>query len=479
MNLPRKIAANSGVLLAGRIATSAISLLVSIWLIRYLGSIGYGRYSVVFAYLTFFRILTALGVDPIIIREISKGNARKNVLIGNAILMKMSFSLIAVLSACVVAQFMGYGSEIKLLIYVASFSMLLSFGRVYVDIFQANLKIVWYTIAELAVTLLFSGLTLMVIAMKGSLLHFVLLQTVRIVPLTVAYFHFSRRIADSRPVFTLDFSVWKSLTRSAMPIFLSGLFGSINLRIDQVMLFNMLGEKNLGFYSSIVRITESVNLMPGVLMVSIFPVLSTAFVQSNERFSKIYNLSFKYMGMIILPVAFGTTLLSGRLITIVYGTEFLPAATAFAILIWSAVFVFLGTVNFNILVASDLQRYILLFSALGASSNVVLNLILIPRYGIVGASLATVISYSVVGLVPQYLIKKTRQITKDYIKATLRPLLCSAVMSIGILCFYSLNTFVLIALSAAVYFALLLLTKALDEHDFRYFRQIARRRSET
>ena len=263
-----------------------------------------------------------------------------------------------------------------------------------------------------------------------------------------------------------------------MPIFLSGLFGSINLRIDQVMLFSMLGEKNLGFYSSIVRITESLNVMPGVLMVSVFPLLSSAFVQSNDRFSKIYNLSFKYMSAIILPVAVATTLLSGRLITVIYGTEFLPASTAFAILIWSAVFVYLGTVNFNVLVASDLQKYIFLFSAMGASSNTVLNLVLIPRYGIAGASLATVISYSVVGLVPQYLIRRTRQITKDYLRATLRPLFCSLVMCGSILCFYDLNILALIALGAAVYFTSLLVTKGLDERDLRYFRQIARRRSE-
>ena len=478
MNIPRKVAANSGVLLAGRIGTSAISLVVSIWLIRYLGSIGYGRYSVVFAYLTFFRILTGLGVDPIIIREISRGNTDKNVLIGNAILMKLAFSVVAVLGACVVAQFMGYSGEIRLLVYVASFSMLLSFGRVYIDIFQANFRITWYTVSELVATLVFSGLTLILVLVKGSLLHFVLLQTVRAVPITAAYVYFARRIPDCRPVFRLDFGVWKSLTKSALPIFLSGLFGSINLRIDQVMLFSMLGEKNLGFYSSIVRITESLNVMPGVLMVSVFPLLSSAFVQSNDRFSKIYNLSFKYMSAIILPVAVATTLLSGRLITVIYGTEFLPASTAFAILIWSAVFVYLGTVNFNVLVASDLQKYIFLFSAMGASSNTVLNLVLIPRYGIAGASLATVISYSVVGLVPQYLIRRTRQITKDYLRATLRPLFCSLVMCGSILCFYDLNILALIALGAAVYFTSLLVTKGLDERDLRYFRQIARRRSE-
>jgi O-antigen/teichoic acid export membrane protein len=478
MNIPRKIAANSGVLLAARIATTGISLVVSIWLIRYLGSIGYGRYSVVFAYLTFFRILTGLGIDPIIIREISRGNANKNVLIGNAILMKMGFSVLAVFSAYAVAQFLGYSSEIKLLIYIAALSMLLSFGRVYVDIFQANFKIAWYTVAELVATLVFSGLTLLLILIRGSILHFVLLQTIRIIPITVAYVHFSKRIGECRPIFKLDLSVWKSLTKSAMPIFLSGLFGSINLRIDQVMLFSMLGEKSLGFYSSIVRITESLNLMPGVLMVSVFPLLSSAFVSSNDRFLKIYNLSFKYMSIFIIPVAFGTTLLSGRLITVIYGTEFLPAATAFSILIWSAVFVFLGTVNFNILVASDLQKYVPLFTGIGAAANTVLNLVLIPRYGIVGASIATVVSYSILGLIPQYLIKTTRQIMKDYFRATLKPVFCSVLMSVFILCVYPLNIFLLVALSAGVYFVSLLVTRGLDQGDFGYLRQIARRRSE-
>jgi O-antigen/teichoic acid export membrane protein len=107
-----------------------------------------------------------------------------------------------------------------------------------------------------------------------------------------------------------------------------------------------------------------------------------------------------------------------------------------------------------------------------------LNLVLIPRYGIVGASIATVVSYSILGLIPQYLIKTTRQIMKDYFRATLKPVFCSVLMSVFILCVYPLNIFLLVALSAGVYFVSLLVTRGLDQGDFGYLRQIARRRSE-
>lgn len=353
--------------------------------------------------------------------------------------------------------------------------MLLSFGYVYVDLFQAYLKVAYYTISELVVTVIFSGLTLLLIFLKAGIFHFILLQTIGMVPLTIAYIYFSKNINGFKPCFKIDFSIWKNLVLCSLPILFSSIFISINHRIDQIMLFNMLGEKPLGLYSSIVKLTESLNFIPSVFMVSIFPLLSSIIMKSNDKFIRIYRLSFKYISIIIIPIAFGTTLLSERIISIAYGHEFLPASNAFSILIWSAIFVFLGSVNANVLISSGLQKYIILFTVVGALTNIILNLILIPKYSIVGASISTVISYSVPGLSLQYLIKETRQITKDYFKSTFKPIICSVLMSVFIYYFlYPLNIAIIIIFSILAYFGLLLVTKCFDEKDWGYLSQIIR-----
>jgi len=180
------------------------------------------------------------------------------------------------------------------------------------------------------------------------------------------------------------------------------------------------------------------------------------------------------MSITIIPIAFGTTLLSERLISLIYGNDFIQASGAFSILIWSEIFIFLGTVNADVFTSAGLQKYILLGTASGACMNVILNLILIPKYGIAGASIATVVSYGFnpFFLIIQCSIKELRQFLKDYIKSTFKPILCSIPMSFFIYLCYSFNIFILILFSAVIYFVALVVIKGLDKEDLGYFKQI-------
>ena len=478
MNILRKIATNSGLLLINKVISNVISIFVAIYLIRYLGSEGYGKFSIVFAYLSFFQILTGLGIDTIVIREVSKDNSKQNLLIGNAILMKPVFSFFAILISWAILQFMGYSSEVRIFIYVASLSMIFSFSSLYIGLFQAHFKVAYYAIPEVVVNLVFSGLKLLLIFLRASIIHFVLLKTIQIIPLTIIYIYFSKNVSEFKPYFKVDLNIWKELLRHSWPIFFSSVFVSIFTRIDQIMLFNMMGDKSLGLYASIVKLTENLNIIPGVFMISVFPLLSSTFVKSHNRFVKVYNLSFKYMSIIIIPIAFGTTLLSERLISLIYGSDFIQASGALSILIWSEIFVFLGAVNAGVFTSAEMQKYIFLFTAIGAFMNVILNLILIPKYGIVGASIATVVSYGFTpALIIQYSIKELRQFLKDYIKSTFKPILCSIPMSVFIYFCRSFNIFILILFSIIIYFVAVVIFKGLDREDLGYFKQIIGKRA--
>jgi len=438
-----------------------------------LGSEGYGRFSIVFAYLSFFQIITGLGIDTIVIREVAKDNSKQNLLIGNAIIMKLVFSVFAILISWAILQFMGYSSEIRIFIYVASMSMIFSFSSIYVGLFKAHFEVAYYAIPEVVVNLIFSGLKLLLIFLQASIIHFVLLKTIQIIPLTIIYIYFSKNISEFKTYFKIDFNIWKELLRHSWPIFFSSVFGSIFHRIDQIMLFNMMDDKSLGLYSSVVKLTENLNIIPTVFMVSVFPLLSSTFVESKDQFVKVYNLSFKYMSIIIIPIAFGTTLLSERLINLIYGSDFIQASGALSILIWSEIFVFLGGVNSGVFTSAGLQKYIFFFTAIGASTNVILNLILIPKRGIAGASIATVVSYGFApALIIQYSIKELRQFVKAYIKSTFKPVLCSIPMSVFIYFCGLFNIFILILFSITIYFVALVVFKGLDKEDLGYFKQI-------
>jgi O-antigen/teichoic acid export membrane protein len=244
-------------------------------------------------------------------------------------------------------------------------------------------------------------------------------------------------------------------------------------RIDQIMLFKMKGAKAVGYYAAAVKLTEIFNIIPVAFMTSIFLLFSKYFVTSQEKLEKTYKLSFKYLSTAIMPIAVGISILSEPIIRLIYGEQFLGSSLALRILIWSEVFVFLGSVHISILISVGLQKLDFIFTSSGAIVNIILNLLLIPHYGIVGASIATVISYGL-GVPLSCALKKTRSYGKALANSTLKPLIAAGMMG----CFTYL-TFVLgLSLIAATLFSIIaylvfiILLKGLNREDLEYFRKI-------
>ena len=289
------------------------------------------------------------------------------------------------------------------------------------------------------------------------------------VPLAIIYLYNSKRINEFKLDFAIDFDIWKKLLSNSWPLAITAVLASMSLRIDQVILFHMTDEKSLGLYASAVRIVEAFHFIPAIFMVSIFPILSSTFEKANDRFMRISSLSYKYMSIIIIPIAFGTTLLSRRLTSLIFGVGFVQASAALSVLVWSEIFVFLGTIFTNIVTAAGCQKYAFSMGILGVTINIGLNLILIPRYGISGAAVATVISYGST-MPPFFFIKKIRPYIINCFSATAKPIVCSIPMSIFIYYCYSFNLAILVVLSALIYCFFLFATKCIDQEDIRYFK---------
>jgi len=166
-------------------------------------------------------------------------------------------------------------------------------------------------------------------------------------------------------------------------------FIMIYLRIDQLLLFQMKGAEAVGYYAAAVKLTEIFNIVPAAFMFSILPLLSSYFVTSLDKLEQVYELCFRFMSIFIMPVVIGIFVLAGPLVKAIYGEGYLMSIPALKILIWSEIFTFLGVVHINLLISTGLQKLDFIFTSTGAVVNVILNLLLIPRYGIAGASVAT------------------------------------------------------------------------------------------
>lgn len=472
MSTIKRIVNNSMIVIVGIITFKIMSIFLVIYLARYLGTELFGIYNFIFAYLAFFGIIYDLGLYTILVREISRKNEFTNKLIGNAYLIRGFLTFISVTFAIIIINLTTYSAEIKSYVLIAAITLFFtSFSEFYTAIFQANLKMKYSIYSKLVFKFFSLVLIFLIIYYKGPLLYIIYALIVSELVKTLLNYNFSRKFITTR--FQLDFSMIKYLLISSTPLMLSGLVDVIHNRVDVIMLSYIIGFEDVGIYSAAYKISEPFGLIPYALMLSIFPLMSSAFNKAEEKLVNIYVLSYRYILIITVPVALLVTLLSESMIAVVYGQDFIEATLALQILIWTLVFLSLGRISLQFLVAINKQN--LYFSCIlaGAVFNILLNLFLIPKWNYIGASIATVMSNIVILILVMYFVTKNYpQISAKLIQSSSKLLI--PVVSVTILGLYSLESpyklWMMIS-CLPIYLILLYTTKSITGEDIKLIKQ--------
>lgn len=262
--------------------------------------------------------------------------------------------------------------------------------------FQARVQAQYLVIARVLTTVLGSAIKVAIILLGAPLLVFVAVLGGE-AALTTLILHLFYRWTTGMPLssWRVDTGVAKSLLSDSWPLIFSGLMAAVYMKIDQVMLGQMRGEADVGLYSVAVKLSEAFYLAPNMVLISVFPSLVRARELGVEvylaRFQRLYDA---YVWAAV-AAALGVQLVGGFMIRHLYGAPFAAAAPALAVHIWSGVFWFSGTAGHRYLISENLTKLTLLMTTAGAVTNVLLNLVLIPRLGILGAAYATLLSFAV------------------------------------------------------------------------------------
>ena len=470
----QRVAKNTGIIISGDLVFRLVSLVVTIYLARYLGKVGFGKYNFVFAYLAFFNIITDLGLQTILVREMAREPTHAPKLIGNAYIIRWILTVLAVASSIIVITLMSYPTDTTTYIYIASLTVLfISFSDFYRTIFEANLRMEYNIIAKLTFKVLSAGLIFWIIFSHGTLMQVMIaLVFSEMVKMLISY-SFSRKLV--KPRFEIDFGLWRYLLKEALPIALYSVIYIIYFRIDVVMLSMMQGDAPVGIYSAAYKLSEPLSLIPYALMISLFPIMSASFKSSEERLIKSYKLATRYLLIISLPIATGTTILADKIIFLIYGTEFAGSATALQILIWALVFTSTNSVLLSLLVSMDKQKLNTVSIASCAIVNVILNFILIPILSYNGAAIATVATNIVLYIASFFFVSK-HLIVLPIHKILIKPLISSVIMAGFVYYITDLNIFLLVPLAAGIYLVALFVLKEFQKEDVDMMKKIVSRR---
>jgi O-antigen/teichoic acid export membrane protein len=404
----RKYFANTSWLLSERVLRMVVSLFVGIYVARYLGPERFGLLSYTLSFVWLFSSLASVGLDEILVRELVKSPEQRNNLLGTVFWLKVCGTLVMGTTIALVLKYTVEDQQTYWMIALIALGFLFQVTNVVDFYFQSQVQSKFAVRAQVIQLILTSLFKIYLVWNQAELIWFafaLMLDQAVVAVLFLLVYHWK---IGWFPFFSFRWKQAKKLMRDAWPIIFAGMVVSFYMRIDQVMLKEMLDAKAVGVYAAAVKLCEAWYFLPTALIASIFPAVIKAKIKSKTLYDKRVQNLYDLMVWSSIAVALPTTLLADWVILILYGTDFQEAADVLRIYIWAGVFVTLGIANSKWLITENLQRYLFIRTILGALLNVGLNLWLIPIYGIKGAAIATMVAQGTVGFLSLSFFKKTR-----------------------------------------------------------------------
>ena len=206
-----------------------------------------------------------------------------------------------------------------------------------------------------------------------------------------------------------DINIIKRTLKEALPLVLSTLSIILYLRIDQFMISEILGNAELGFYSLSVRLNEIWIIVPSILVTTNFPKLARVSLL-KKGFTKLWaQVFFSFINIFSLMPILGYFFFGEILIELV-SSEYLPSLNSLIILSFSILFGSYGLITHNILLLKKKTKLIFLIDLIGLTTNVIMNMFMIPSFGIEGGAFSSVISYFIANVFVLAFFAETRSI---------------------------------------------------------------------
>ncbi len=398
---------NTGWLMSGKL----LSLFVGFLVTRYLGRELFGDLSFSLALVTITAAVGALGLDTFIIREIINEPLKRDEILGTALYLRLGANILLIPITLGVYLFYHHfsatpGETLTLLIVLLSLTSVFKSFNVIDAYFQSQVQSKYVVYVQNICLFITAILKVAVVLLGLPLIYLVLVLVfdafILAVGLVIVY--------QNRGISILNWSFnktrGKSLLKQSFPLILSAVMVTVYMKIDQIML-KQLGSGAVGIYSAAASLSEAWYFIPTAIITSVFPAIINARKTDLERYEKRLKHLYELLIYISLPVAIFISFFANQIIHIIFEDGFQGAGAMLSIHIWSGIFVFLGVASSQYLLAEGYTRISFYRTMAGAIINILLNLWLIPLYGGVGASIATLIA-CIISTFYLLLIPKTR-----------------------------------------------------------------------
>jgi len=418
----KAILKNAGWMLSDKVLRLTLGLLVGVWVARYLGPQSFGSLNFTIAVLALFSPLVSLGLDGIVVRDLVRTPDQDLRILSTVFLLRLVGATFAMVAGLVAIQFVrqGSGESLQILLILTMGLLFQPFDTI--DLwFQSKVMSKYTILAKGMAFLASSGLRVAFILFQYPLVAFAFAIAVEALLGALGMIVFFFKKTPVRESWKPKIKVALQLLKEGWPAILASMSVILYMRIDQVMLGQMLGDRAVGIYSAALRLSEMWYVIPTILTSSFMPAITKLKALSGSSYELRNEQLLKALVFIAYILSIGVCFLSSPLILLLYGSDFGPSSLVLAIHIWTAVFVFLGVGASPWLVNEGLIGYTFVQTALGAGLNIVLNMFLIPSFGVLGAAIATLVTQIFASFLLNLLVPRLRKLFYLQLRALVRP----------------------------------------------------------
>ncbi len=415
-----KILANISWLFADRILRMGFGLVVGIWVARYLGVQQFGLLNYAIAFVAIFNPLANLGLDVVVVRRLVADPTQQQSILGTSFWMRFVAGWLTWLAVIIGIYLLRHDDAMTIVtvMILGAANIFQSFDTI--DLwFQSQVRSKYSVLAKNAAFIATTSIRVVMVLSHAPIVAFVVAILLEAVLGAVGLLIVYKQQGYLVKLWQWSRSLAQDLLRESLPLILSGLTIMIYMRIDQIMLGQMIGDKAVGVYSAATRISEVWYFIPMTVSSSVMPSIFNAKEISEELYYQRIGGLNRGLTWLAIAVAIVMTFVSKPLIVMLFGNSYIESGTILAVHIWASVFVFSGVATSGWFIAENLSYLSLYRTLSGAIVNILLNIFLIPIYGGLGAAIATVIAQAVASFISNGVNPKTRKLFKVQIKSLL------------------------------------------------------------
>ncbi len=411
-----KVAKNATWIIVCKSIQALLTLVINMLTARYLGPSSFGVITYASSIVAFVVPLMQLGFGGILVQEIVNNPEREGAAVGTTIGLSVISSLFCILGVTSFALVANYDDPATIWVcFLYSFILIFQALDLIQYWFQAKYLSKYTSIVSLCAYIVVSAYKAFLLITHKSVYWFAISNAFDYALIAISSIIIYRKLHGQG--FSFSWALGKQLFSRSKHYIISAMMVTIFAQTDKIMIEIMIDKESTGFYGAAVACAGMTSFVFAAIIDSFRPSILEGIKKSETVFrSRLISLYSIVIYLSLLQSLF-MTFLAGLVIHVLYGGDYIPAVSALRIIVWYTTFSYLGAVRNIWILAKEKQRYLWIINLMGASANVILNLVLIPLMGINGAALASLVTQIYTNVIVGFIIRPIRPNNSIMIKS--------------------------------------------------------------